>query len=272
MRLWAGRVDLEPVAEAEQALGALALPDQRVERRQQGPRVDPARQARLRVEIGRLRPALDRDRQQLAAPRPARRCAPARRRRRGGNSRAGRARWRRPAHGRHAAAARAARPRRIGRRGVEHGSRQHALRQVVDPLEAAPRGRGDQAGPEQELQRRLAVAPAPPAALARGRPRPDRPAASGPACPDLGAARRRQSRAARARTWRAAVDALAGARRAPCASAAAAAGAPAAARPRDPSTRTAAPPAGIGELVEQRRADRGRGARTAAGSGSGRPR
>ena len=60
------RVDLDPVAEAEQPLGARALPDQRVERRQQGARLDPARQPGRRVELGGLRPALHRDRQQLA--------------------------------------------------------------------------------------------------------------------------------------------------------------------------------------------------------------
>ena len=105
------RVDLDAIEEVEDALGAVALPDQRVERRQQGARLDLARLARGGIEIGRLVPALDRRPAADRPPRPARRAAPWCRRRRGESSRAGRIRWRRPAPGPTGAAARAAPPR-----------------------------------------------------------------------------------------------------------------------------------------------------------------
>ena len=59
-------VDLDPVVEVEERLGALPLPHDRVERAQQRPGLDPARQPRVAVEVRRPLPALDRDRQQLA--------------------------------------------------------------------------------------------------------------------------------------------------------------------------------------------------------------
>ena len=49
------RVDLDAVAEVEQALGARALPDDRIERRQERPRRDAAGQATVRIEIAVLR-------------------------------------------------------------------------------------------------------------------------------------------------------------------------------------------------------------------------
>ena len=51
---------------------------------------------------------------------------------------------------------------------ISDSPRQGALGQVVDALEAAARGGGDLSGPEQELERQLVLAPAPPAALAAG--------------------------------------------------------------------------------------------------------
>ena len=53
-----------------------------------------------------------------------------------------------------------------GRRRVDDGLRQDPLGQVIHALEASPRMRGDLPGPEQPLERNLAFAPAPPAALA----------------------------------------------------------------------------------------------------------
>jgi hypothetical protein len=52
-------IDLDPVAEAEQPLGASPVPDQRVERAQQRRAGDPPRRAGLAVQVGRYSPALD---------------------------------------------------------------------------------------------------------------------------------------------------------------------------------------------------------------------
>ncbi len=54
-------VDLDPVAEAEEALGSLAGPDEGVERGQQRPRRRGTAQARgpLSRQVGGLPPALD---------------------------------------------------------------------------------------------------------------------------------------------------------------------------------------------------------------------
>ena len=49
-------------------------------------------------------------------------------------------------------------------RRIEDGGRQHALGQIVEPLEAAARMGGDASGPEQPFEGVLLVAPAPPAA------------------------------------------------------------------------------------------------------------
>ena len=59
-------VDLDPVVEVEERLGAGSLPHDRVEGAQQCPGVDPARQPGVAVEVGRPAPALDRHREQLA--------------------------------------------------------------------------------------------------------------------------------------------------------------------------------------------------------------
>ena len=61
-----GHVDLDAVVEVEEALGALALPHHRVERAEQCPGVDLARQRGIAVQERRTLPPLDRDRQQLA--------------------------------------------------------------------------------------------------------------------------------------------------------------------------------------------------------------
>src|SRR6266550_3623054 len=60
------RVDLDAIEEVEYALGAVALPDQGIERRQQGARLDAPRLARGRVEVSWLLPAFDLDGQQVA--------------------------------------------------------------------------------------------------------------------------------------------------------------------------------------------------------------
>ena len=157
------RVDLDAVAEAEQPLGALAIPHQRVEGRDQRPRLDPPRPAGGGLEVGCAAPALDLDRQQRALldelGEPV-------------------ARLRHPepeivaqvALGRDAerpgrdAEQPALRLGFIRRRRADDRRREHALGQVVDALEAAPRRRRDEAGPEQPFERVLAVAPAPPGA------------------------------------------------------------------------------------------------------------
>ena len=61
-----GHVDLDAVAEAEDPLGAGALPDQRVERAQQRPPGDPPRDAGAGHPVGGRPPAPHRDRLQLA--------------------------------------------------------------------------------------------------------------------------------------------------------------------------------------------------------------
>src|SRR3546814_16375138 len=58
------RVDLDAVMEIKQPLGASPFPDQRVERRQQGGRFDPARRPRGGGEIGRQIPAAHAHRRQ----------------------------------------------------------------------------------------------------------------------------------------------------------------------------------------------------------------
>ena len=60
------RIDLDAIEEIEDAMRAVAFPDQRIERCEQGARIDPARLAGLRIQVGRPIPALDRHRQQVA--------------------------------------------------------------------------------------------------------------------------------------------------------------------------------------------------------------
>ncbi len=55
------RVDLDPVVEIEQALGARALPYEGIEGRDERPRLDSARDPRLGIEVERFLSALDRD-------------------------------------------------------------------------------------------------------------------------------------------------------------------------------------------------------------------
>ena len=139
--LFGRRVDLDAVAEIEQALGARALEDQRVERGEQGAGVDPARQAGVPVQIGRLLPALDARPAAVRLPRPVPPAAPSCRRATGGNSRAGRHRWRCRARGPRCAAIRGGRRRRAGTGASKMSLRDDALGQVVEALEAAARMR-----------------------------------------------------------------------------------------------------------------------------------
>ena len=62
--LGGGRVDFDPVAEAEQALGAVPVPDQGVERGEQRLPFDAPRAARFGMEKGGLAPAFDLDGEQ----------------------------------------------------------------------------------------------------------------------------------------------------------------------------------------------------------------
>ena len=172
------RVELQPVVEVEDALGARPVPYQGIEGRQQRRRRHALRDRRPGGEIGRLLPAIDRhrldrplldelcDRQLGLGDRQAeivanvdfgRDAMGARPGERQGADRVGLVRGRR---------------RRDGRRNG-------ALGQVVDTLEAAAMARRHLARPEQVFERRLALVPAPPgaAALARivefaGRERP----------------------------------------------------------------------------------------------------
>jgi hypothetical protein len=140
--LLGGRVDFDPVAEAEQALGAGSLPDERIERHQQRPPLGSGAAASHRGADRPAAPALDLHRQQhplLDQLRDARRRVglqaeivaqvP-----RGGEPVRPRAL---------SPAARCASS--LGRRRqIEDAGRDHPLGQVVDPLEAvAPRGGGD---------------------------------------------------------------------------------------------------------------------------------
>ena len=121
-----GDVDLDPVVEAEEGLGAGPLPHDRVERAEQRSRVDPARQSRVAMQVRRPVPALD---GRPAAARPPPRAGRSRARpswRRSGSSRRGTARCRLRARSRTGEPARAARPRRSGR-CRQHLGGQHPL-------------------------------------------------------------------------------------------------------------------------------------------------
>ena len=159
-------VDLDPVAEAEQPLGARALPDQRVERADQRPRVHAARQPRARDRGSRARAS---PRPRPATARPPRPAPPRAPRLGGGEPEV----VAQVALGRDAERARGDAHELAlgvldgGRRRRDHRGGQHALGQVVEALEAAPpRGR-DLPAPEQPLERALDVAPVPPRAGAR---------------------------------------------------------------------------------------------------------
>ena len=123
------RVDLDPVVEAEHPLGAVAEPDQRVERRQQRAGGHPSRPAGVGPQVRRRGPAVDRDRQQFTGVdefghRGFDSAEAA------GSSRPGRARSPPRRRARRFAPARAGRPRARGRRGQDLGG-QHPLGQVV---------------------------------------------------------------------------------------------------------------------------------------------
>ena len=115
LALFGRRVDLDAVAETEQAFGAGAFEHQRIERRQQRAGVDLARDAGRGVEVGLLVPALDADGNQFARSRPVLRAGPSCRLARGGNSRAGTTPSPRHGHGRRFAAVRDGHPPGQGR-------------------------------------------------------------------------------------------------------------------------------------------------------------
>ncbi len=177
------RVDLEPEAEAEQALGPGPLPYQGIEGGQEGSGLHASCDAALGQDIGGLAPALHLDRQELARLDQLREAL-------------ARIRYIEAiivpeiALGRHAQRSRR-NAQKLALRFLRGRCRQsqqlrwkHPLRQIVEPLEAAPGSGRDLARPEQELERSLAVAPAPPGALAApaiGQLR----GADGPAGPDL---------------------------------------------------------------------------------------
>ena len=159
-------VDLDAVAEAEQPLGAAALPDQRVERRKESLRRNPARTTRVAVQIGWLRHAGDGGRNQEAVFYERRDGGAGVLRRQaeivaqlggGGDAQRG------GGAGDEGAMRVSFRRRRQGK----DGGGDDTLGDVINALEAAaPRPGGDAAGPEQPFERALGVAPFPPAAAA----------------------------------------------------------------------------------------------------------
>ena len=166
-------VDLDQVVEAEHAAGERPVPEEVVERGEEH-----RRRGLRRVEVGagrRRRRARRRPR-----PRPARACRPRRARRRTGRIRATPPRSRQcsttPAS---VSAPRAAtafgrerpQPLRLGRNGrVEHLLRDHALGQVVEPLEPLPARDHEVAVVPEPVEHRLRRLPVPHPAL-RSRPR-----------------------------------------------------------------------------------------------------
>ena len=160
-----GGVDLQPHLDSEQPLGAVTGPDQIVERRQQGGARHLARRLRARRQIRRLPPALDRDGRQLAGLDQFRHPLP----RIGQRQAEIVAQVRRRCHAHGPRRDKHQLPLRFGlgrRRQVDDPRGQGAFGQVIDALETVARLRGDQPGPEQPLQRPLAVRPRPPAGRA----------------------------------------------------------------------------------------------------------
>ena len=135
--LLGGDVDLDAVVEVEERLGARPLPHHRVERAQQRPGADPARQPGVAVQVGRSLPARDRRPGPARPPRPGRRrrsrCPPPA----SGSSRAGPGRSRPRGSGRPDGPARARPPRRVGVGRARTRGRDHPLGQVVADLELA---------------------------------------------------------------------------------------------------------------------------------------
>src|SRR5436190_13306090 len=172
-------VDLDAVVESEDAPRAAALPDQRVERRQQRVRVDGGRHTRAGGEIGRVAQALDVHRYQPSVVDEV-----GDEHRYPGRIRVGAAigvttdpevvleiTRRRDAHGaRREGDELELRIVRIRYGGVEHVARDHPLGEVVELLHAAaPRDR-DLTGDEKTRHRVLAVVPGPPADAVRTAP------------------------------------------------------------------------------------------------------
>ncbi len=163
------RVDLQPVAEAEKPLRAVAVENQGIEGRQQAAAREPHRHFRVAGQESLSAPGLDLHRNQVA-----------------GGDEVGDAslhiRYGQAEIGREIANRRDSQS--LGRYGDEAAlcvassrrrqgqdlGRQDALRQVVDALESsAPCRNPDLAAPEQIFERQLAFAPAPPRAARRGR-------------------------------------------------------------------------------------------------------
>ncbi|OEI69352.1 hypothetical protein Cus16_1194 [Curtobacterium sp. ER1/6] len=154
------RVDLDPVVEAEHAFRATTEPDDGVERAEHRVDGDVAGDPRTGVQPRLLAPALDADRQQLAAVDEL------------GDRCGGVVRPEPEVVGEVGAGAHADRPRRaaheFGDRGVAIGSglertdRQHLVGQGVHALEARAAGADDLAPAEHLLQPGLDVAPPPP--------------------------------------------------------------------------------------------------------------
>ena len=163
-----GHVDLDAVAEAEDPLGAGALPDQRVERAQQRAPGDPPRHPGSGHPIGGHPPALHRDRLQLPGLDELGRGLPARLRAQpvvvaqvglGGHAEGDGGLADQP-------------PRRLlRRRGGRRQDlrRQHPLREVVEPLEMHAGAGGEQAHPEHPLADALDLRALPPADAGRTR-------------------------------------------------------------------------------------------------------
>ena len=185
-----GDVDLDPVVEVEDVLGALALPHHRVERAEQRPGVDLARQRGVAVQPGGpFQPSMvtgssSPSSTSSSTARWPTSCLAALSRT--GSSRRGNAPWPRRGSGRPDGRAPWS-PRRVGHRR-EHRGREHPLGQVVDRLELrVAAGDGEVA-----RRRRGSRAPCGPPTSSS----PSRPCCRGPP-----SSRSRAVEAPRSRTW-----------------------------------------------------------------------
>ena len=171
--LGARRVDLDPVAEAEEPLRALAVPEERVERGEQGraarrgasPGGAPEGRQILREGEPPAAGALDLDLDDLAGLEEAPEGRPTDA---GPHAREGEVarevRVGRPAH-RVERPRDVPRPERVGREGLAgRPGRQDALGQVVPLLEVRPRMHSERPGHPEVVERVLGRLPAPPAA------------------------------------------------------------------------------------------------------------
>ena len=169
------RVDLDAVAEAEEPLRPLAVPDQRVERAEQRPSLHPARQRGVPVHVGGLAPAVDARRREDAVGDEL------------GDQRlarhvplavvvgeiAERGDTERPGGDREQLLARLGLGRRRRRQRLR---RQQPLGEVVEPGEVvAPPAGGDEPVVEEVLEGDLAVVPVPPRCPSCRRARRGRP-------------------------------------------------------------------------------------------------